>query len=194
MPQWGQRGRWARSQSRCCWLGRGHGHWGGSSWPPLMVQWPPAGLPAPACASSSGVVTTASMLLLSGAVSSSVPRAEASLCGFLASDTLHPYCPAAPEARTPGTPSQPLGGSRWGPSPPASPDPSTLRAATSFRPHANGIFSERPFLISLSKVRTFFSHDTYRHPLLYFPYSQCFRKQAFPNTTHTHTQTALPSP
>lgn len=152
------------------------------------------GTPAPACASSSGVVTTASMLLLSGAVSSSVPRAEASLCGFLASDTLHPYCPAAPEARTPGTPSQPLGGSRWGPSPPASPDPSTLRAATSFRPHANGIFSERPFLISLSKVRTFFSHDTYRHPLLYFPYSQCFRKQAFPNTTHTHTQTALPSP
>ena len=84
----------------------------------------------------------ANVVLLSGAVSGSVPRAEASRHGFLASDALHPYCPAAPEARTPGTPSQPLGGSTWGPSPPASPDPSTLRAATSFRPHANSIFSE----------------------------------------------------
>ncbi|CAN0258925.1 unnamed protein product [Rangifer tarandus platyrhynchus] len=95
----------------------------------------------------------ASVILLSGAVSGSVPWAEASHYGFLASDTPHPYCPAAPEARTLGTPSQPLGGSCWGPSLPASPDPSTLRATTSFRPHANGIFSERPFLISLSEVK-----------------------------------------
>ena len=154
---------------RCCWLGRGHGHRGGSGWPPPTVQRPPAGLPTPAVASSSGVVAMASVVLLSGAVSGSVPRAEASRHGFLASDTLHPYCPAAPEARTPGTPSQPLGGSSWGPSLPASPDPSTLRATTSFRPRANGVFSERPFLISLPEVRTSFSHDTYRHPVLCFP-------------------------
>lgn len=129
---------------------------GGSSWLPPTVRWPPAGLPAPALASSSGVIAAASEILLSGAIHGSVPRAEAGFCGFLASGPLHPYSWLPPKPTLRSLPSS-LCIMHLGPVPPP------------FRSHAGGIFSERPFLISLSKVRTFFSQNTYCSPLLYFP-------------------------